>query len=66
MQILPADCICQLDCELRGLRGVRMFTGDKAVGMVGSLAEMFPGAKCRRCAAHFIRIQWSTAPAPCT
>ena len=58
--------MCQLDCELRGLRGVRMFTGDKAVGMVGSLAEMFPGAKCRRCAAHFIRIQWSTAPAPCT
>ena len=27
----------------RGLRGVRMFTGDKAAGMVGSIAEAFPG-----------------------
>ena len=25
----------------RGLRGVRMFTGDKAAGMVGSIAEVF-------------------------
>ena len=28
----------------RGLRGVRMFTGDKAAGMVGSIEEVFPGA----------------------
>lgn len=28
----------------RGLRGVRMFTGDKAAGMVGSIAEVFPEA----------------------
>ena len=41
-------------------------TGDKAVGMVGSRAALFPGAQCRRCAAHFIRLQWSTAPAPGT
>ena len=27
----------------RGLRGVRMFTGDKAAGMVGSIAEVFRG-----------------------
>ncbi len=26
----------------RGLRGARMITGDKAAGMVGSVAEMFP------------------------
>ena len=26
----------------RGLRGVRMFTGDKAAGMVGAIAEVFP------------------------
>ena len=39
----------------RGLRGVRMFTGDKAAGMVGSIAEVFPKAKHRRCAVHFYR-----------
>lgn len=33
----------------RGLRGVRMFTGDKAAGMVGSIAEVFPKAKYQRC-----------------
>ena len=28
----------------RGLRGVRMFTGGRAAGMVGSIAEVFPDA----------------------
>lgn len=28
-----------------GLRGVRMFTGDKAAEMVGSIAEVFPGGR---------------------
>lgn len=40
---------------MRGLRGARMFTGDKATGMIGSLAEVFPGAKCQRCTVHFYR-----------
>ena len=39
----------------RGLRGVRMFTGDKAAGMVGSIAEVFPGAAYQRCTARFYR-----------
>ena len=39
----------------RGLRGVRMFTGDKAAGMVGSIAEVFPGAAYQRCTVHFYR-----------
>ena len=39
----------------RGLRGVRMFVGDKAVGMVGSIAEVFPDAKYQRCTVHFYR-----------
>lgn len=57
--------ICQLNCEPRELRGVRMFTGDKAAGMVGSIAEMFLGpntgvAQCvrpqaaRRCASSTV------------
>ena len=39
----------------RGLRGVRMFTGDKAAGMVGSIAEVFPEAAYQHCTAHFYR-----------
>lgn len=39
----------------RGLRGVKMFTGDKAAGMVGSIAEVFPEAAYQRCTVHFYR-----------
>ena len=39
----------------RGLRGVRMFVGDKAAGMVGSIAEVFPEARYQRCTVHFYR-----------
>lgn len=37
----------------RGLRGVRIIVGDKASGMVGSIAEVFFEAAHRRCAARF-------------
>ena len=46
----------------RGLRGVRMFTGDKAAGMAGSVAEVFPGAAYQRCTVHFCRNVLSKAP----
>ena len=39
----------------RGLRGVRMVTGDKSAGMLGALAQVFPDAMCRRRAVHFYR-----------
>lgn len=39
----------------RGLKGVRMFTGDKDSGMTGALAEVFPKAKYQRCTVHFYR-----------
>ena len=32
-----------------------MSTGDKAAGMVGSIAEVFPKAKYQRCTVHFYR-----------
>lgn len=41
--------------ESRGLRGVRMLTGDKAAGMVGSIAEVFPDAAYQRRTVHFYR-----------
>lgn len=34
---------------------MRMFTGDKAAGMVGSIAEVFPEAAYQRCTVHFYR-----------
>ena len=46
----------------RGLRGVRMFTGDKAAGMVGSIAEVFPEAAYQRCTVHFYRNVLSKVP----
>ena len=46
----------------RGLRGVRMLTGDEAAGMVGSIAEVFPGAAYQRCTVHFYRNVLARAP----
>lgn len=39
----------------RGLSGVRMVTGDKSLGMLGALEEVFPQAKYQRCTVHFYR-----------
>lgn len=39
----------------RGLHGVRMVVGDKASGMVGSIAEVSPEAAYQRCTVHFYR-----------
>ena len=46
----------------RGLRGVRMFAGDKAAGMVGSIAEVFPEAAYQRRTVHFYRNVLARAP----
>jgi putative transposase len=46
----------------RGLRGVRMFTGDKAAGMVGPIAEVFPEAAYQRCTVHSCRNVLSKVP----
>ncbi len=48
----------------RGPRGARMFTGDKASGMVGAIAEVFPEAACRRRTARFYRNAFSKVPKP--
>ncbi len=36
-----------------GLRGVRMFTGDKAAAMTGAISDVFPDAAYQRCTVHF-------------
>lgn len=38
-----------------GLRGVRIIVGDKAAGVVGSIAEVLPDAVHQRCAVRFYR-----------
>lgn len=39
----------------RGFSGVWLVTGDKCARMLGALEEVFPGARHRRCTAHFYR-----------
>lgn len=46
----------------RGLRGVRMFTGDKAAGMVGSIAEVLPKTRYQRRTVHFYRNALAKVP----
>lgn len=46
----------------RGLRGVRMLVGDKAAGIIGSIAEVLPEAKHRRCTARFYRNALAKVP----
>ena len=41
---------------------MRMFTGDKAAGMVGAIAEVFPEAAYQRCTVHFYRNVMSKVP----
>lgn len=46
----------------RGLQGVRLVIGDKSLGMLESIAEVFPDAKYQRCTVHFYRNIFSVTP----
>lgn len=46
----------------RGLSGVKLIIGDKALGMVEAIAQVFPGAKYQRCIVHFYRNVFSVVP----
>ena len=48
-------CEFLLGLRDRGLRGVRLVTGDKSSGMLGTLAQVFPDAMYQRCTVHFYR-----------
>jgi len=39
----------------RGLRGVRLVTGDRCAGLVAAVGELLPGARHQRCMVHFER-----------
>lgn len=46
----------------RGLKGTQLFIGDKCLGLVESIAEIFPEAYFQRCVVHFYRNVFSVTP----
>jgi putative transposase len=46
----------------RGLNGVRLVIGDKCLGMLEAVGEVFPEAKYQRCTVHFYRNVFSGVP----
>ena len=46
----------------RGLQGVRLVISDTCLGLVESLAEVFPEADWQRCVVHFYRNVFSHVP----
>ena len=46
----------------RGLKGVKLIIGDKALGMVESIGQVFSDAKYQRCIVHFYRNVMTVVP----
>ena len=46
----------------RGLDGVKRIVGDKCLGMLEAVGEVFPEAKYQRCTVHFYRNVFSVTP----
>ena len=46
----------------RGLEGVKLFIGDKNLGMLETIGEVYPEAKYQRCTVHFYRNVFSVVP----
>lgn len=46
----------------RGLTGVRLIIGDKCLGMLETIPEVFPDAKYQHCTVHFYRNIFSATP----
>jgi len=46
----------------RGLSGVRLIVGDKCLGMLEAVGEVFTDAKYQRCTVHFYRNVFSVTP----
>ncbi len=46
----------------RGLKGTQLFIGDKCLGLIESIAEVFPEAYFQRCVVHFYRNVFSVTP----
>lgn len=46
----------------RGLDGVKLIVGDKCMGMLEAVGEVFPDAKYQRCVVHFYRNVFNVVP----
>ena len=46
----------------RGLSGTQLFIGDKCLGLLEAVHEVFPDAKYQRCNVHFYRNVFSVTP----
>ena len=46
----------------RGLEGVKLIVGDKCLGMLEAVGEVFPEVKYQRCTVHFYRNVFSVVP----
>ena len=46
----------------RGLDGVKLIIGDKCMGMLEAVGEVYPDAKYQRCTVHFYRNVFSVVP----
>lgn len=46
----------------RGLEGTQLFIGDKSLGMLEAITEVYPEAKYQRCTVHFYRNIFSVTP----
>ena len=42
--------------------GVKLIVGDKCMGMLEAVGEVFPDAKYQRCTVHFYRNVFSVVP----
>jgi transposase-like protein len=50
------------DLKKRGLQGVQLVISDKCLGLVESLAEVFPETDWQRCVVHFYRNVFTMVP----
>lgn len=46
----------------RGLKGIRLMTSDKCLGLIETLAEAYPEARWQRCTVYFYRNVFSKVP----
>lgn len=46
----------------RGLDGTQLFVGDRCIGLLDAVNEVYPGAKFQRCTVHFYRNMFSVTP----
>lgn len=51
-----------VELKSRGLEHVKLIIGDKALGMVEAIGQVFPKAKYQRCTVHFYRNVLSVVP----